>query len=258
MTVSEVYAAIIEGRLYRFNTAEPLTIVRNQIRRRCEGLDIATSIDPRQFVMFPDGRYWVASALAKPLQATRTNDDRSATPTVANEPTLLRLRAIHKEYVAELKQRLLERLRTLEPHSFEKFARRLLEVYGFRDVIVTRKSRDGGIDGKGRLKVGFAEFTVAFQCKKWSRNSIQRPEIDKFRGAIQGKCEQGIFFTTSTFTPGAGEASFQPGAVPVILVDGASIVDLMLDKGFGVEKEELSIHHYALDLIIEGLDVEKN
>jgi len=91
---------------------------------------------------------------------------------------------------------------------------------------------------------------VAFQCKRWTKANIGRPEIDRFRGAIQGQYEQGIFFTTAEFVAGAKEASIRPGAVPIILVDGLLLVDLMIDKQFGVQEENLSIHTYALDTIL--------
>jgi restriction system protein len=42
---------------------------------------------------------------------------------------------------------------------------------------------------------------------------------------------------------------FRSGAVPVTLIDGPTIVDIMLDKSFGVEKkEELPVYTLALDL----------
>jgi restriction system protein len=125
----------------------------------------------------------------------------------------------------------------------------LLEAYGFVDVKVTQFSKDGGIDGNGKLKVGLAHLNVAFQCKRYTGNSVGRPDIDKFRGAIQGQFEQGIFFTSSTFAQGAASASFRPGAVPIILIDGKAIVDLMIEKQFGVQVEQLPIYSYALDLI---------
>lgn len=71
----------------------------------------------------------------------------------------------------------------------------LLDVYGFSDLSVTQKSKDGGIDGFGKLKIGLAHMSVAFQCKRWNVGSVGRKEIDAFRGAIQGEYEQGIFFT---------------------------------------------------------------
>ena len=125
-----------------------------------------------------------------------------------------------------------------EPH----FARRLLTAYGFVEVKVTAVGRDGGIDGNGRLRLGLATMNVAFQCKKWQGN-VGRPEVDKFRGAIQGAYEQGVFFTTSDFTPDARDASLRQGAVPVILLNGESIVNLMIERGLGVEKVPLYAYY---------------
>jgi restriction system protein len=77
---------------------------------------------------------------------------------------------------------------------------------------------------------------VAFQCKLYT-NRIDRPEIDKFRGAIQGEFEQGIFVTTSEFTAGAKEASYKRGTVRIQLIDGAELVRKMFDNGIGVARE---------------------
>lgn len=115
---------------------------------------------------------------------------------------------------------------------------------------VTQISKDGGIDGFGKLKVGLAEMNIAFQCKKWNSTSIHRPEVDKFRGAIQGEFEMGIFFTTAKFAQGAKEVSFKRGAVPIVLIDGDGIVDLMIEKELGVQKESLPVYTYALDLAL--------
>jgi restriction system protein len=144
----------------------------------------------------------------------------------------------------------LAQLKRLDPETFEHFSKKLLEAYGFVDVQVTRYTKDGGIDGFGKLKVGFAHMKVGFQCKRYGLTNVGRPEIDQFRGAVQGKCEQGIFFTTSTFAKGAEEDCFRPGAVPVILIDGKSIVDLMIQKKFGVTVESLPVYSYALDLVL--------
>lgn len=120
---------------------------------------------------------------------------------------------------------------------------------------VTQYSKDGGIDGHGKLKVGLAHLNVAFQCKRFNRTSIGRPEIDKFRGAIQGQFEQGLFFTTSQFAKGVEAFSFRPGAVPIILIDGEAIIDLMIEKQFGVQVEQLPIYSYALDLVFSENEV---
>jgi restriction system protein len=93
---------------------------------------------------------------------------------------------------------------------------------------------------------------VAFQSKRWRNTPIGRKEISQFRGDIQGKFEQGYFFTTSTFTKGAEEVSFQPGAVPIIMFDANSILDIMIDKEIGVEakRKKIQVYEDSFDLLI--------
>jgi restriction system protein len=155
---------------------------------------------------------------------------------------------LYEKYEIQFRSNLLDKLHELTPSQFEHFARHLLTMYGFVQVVVTQISRDGGVDGHGLLKVGLARMNVAFQCKRWE-GSVPRPEVDKFRGAIQGEYEQGIFFTTSDFTRGATEASIKKGAVPIILLNGVSIVDLMIEKEFGVLKKPLQIYEEQLDSV---------
>jgi restriction system protein len=149
----------------------------------------------------------------------------------------------------DFKANILAQLKKMDAYDFEKFCMQLLKVYGFSNVEVTQKSRDGGIDGYGKLKVGLAYMKVAFQCKRWDNTTISRKEIDAFRGAIQGEYEQGIFFTTSSFSKEAMNASIKQGAVPVILIDGNMIVEFMIEKQFGIEHEDLPIYVNAIDKI---------
>ncbi|WP_081086855.1 restriction endonuclease [Burkholderia stagnalis] len=153
---------------------------------------------------------------------------------------------LHGRYLELFKQRMLQELRKLTPVGFEGFARELLDAYGFEGTQVTSVSRDGGIDGYGKLKVGLAHLNVAFQCKRWNMTNIQRPEIDRFRGAAQGAYEQGIFFTTTSFSPGAIGASIKSGAIPIVLIDGYSIVDLMIERKLRVESSIMEIPAFAL------------
>ena len=153
------------------------------------------------------------------------------------EPSVLTVNFVelYEDYEASFRSQLLGKLNELTPRQFELFAPKLLQAYGFVDVKVTNVSLDGGIDGFGKLRLGLATMNVAFQCKRWHGN-VGRPEVDKFRGAIQGEFEQGVFLVTSDFTPQAREASLKSGAVPIILLNGESIVDLMIQKGIGVKR----------------------
>ena len=149
----------------------------------------------------------------------------------------------------DFKDNILVQLKKMNPYDFEKVCMKLLKVYGFSNVEVTQKSHDGGIDGYGKLKIGLAHMSVAFQCKRWNNATISRKEIDAFRGAIQGEYEQGIFFTTSSFTKEAMRFSIKQGAVPIILIDGNMVIDFMIEKQFGIEHEDLPIYVNAIDKI---------
>jgi restriction system protein len=174
----------------------------------------------------------------------------SSEAAVADFP--VNLEELAEDYAAAFERKILQELMDREPSEFEVFANKLLTVYGFRRMKVTNEhtAPDGGIDGNGELKVGLATMRAAFQCKRW-RGSVGRPEIDKFRGAIQGGFEHGYFFTTSTFSSEARLASIRDGAVPIFLFDGHEIVQIMIDKGLGVGHRPIEIYEDRLESLFE-------
>ena len=251
MTIREAYEAIVGAGLYTFHAERPVHVVASQIRRHCKGLDFPTASETKHFELRGDDKYYLLE------QTLREKVSGSKVAGKDTARSLLReLKATHEKYNAQLRAGILSHIRKLHPATFEDFAKRLLIAYGFFDMKVTPYSKDGGIDGNGKLKVGLAHLNVAFQCKRFNRTSVGRPEIDKFRGAIQGEFEQGIFFTTSQFAAGAEAASFRRGAVPIILIDGEAIVDLMIEKQFGVQMEQLPVYSYALDLVFSEDDAD--
>lgn len=254
MTIREVYSAVVDKALYEFHAQSPEGIVRAQIRRHCEGIDFPSASQTKHFKLIGDDRFFLLdkhSRINRKAQTKYRDSKKGRTATsVALAQSLKQIQIFHNTYIEQLKSRIIGDLRKLSPPGFELFAKRLLEVYGFEDTFVTKVSRDGGIDGHGKLSVGLAHLNVAFQCKKWIKGNIQRTEIDKFRGAIQGDFEQGLFFATTSFSSGAIDASIKRGAVPVVLIDAKAIVNIMLDKGFGVQVENLAIPTYALDLAL--------
>jgi len=182
--------------------------------------------------------------MSSPRRGIWAITDKGRKRVKAKKPSLtaVDLVGLYEDYEAAFRSQLLDKLHELNPRQFELFSRKLLQVYGFVDVRVTNVSSDGGVDGYGKLRLGLATMNVAFQCKRWQGN-VGRPEVDKFRGAIQGEFEQGVFFVTSDFTPQARDASLKKGAVPVILLNGESIVDLMIQKGIGVERVPLYMYY---------------
>jgi len=129
---------------------------------------------------------------------------------------------------------LLERLLKISPAGFEKLCQRLLRESGFIQVEVTGRTGDGGIDGKGIVRLGgFLSFHVIFQCKRYSK-SVSPDEIRDFRGAMIGRADKGLFITTGTFTKAARTEASRDGAPPIDLVDGEQLAEKMKELGLGI------------------------
>ena len=93
------------------------------------------------------------------------------------------------------------------------------------------RSGDEGIDGI--IKEDPLGLDIIYlQAKRW-QNTVDRPEIQKFAGALQGqRAKKGIFITTSNFSSGAREYVLKIDA-KIILVDGQRLTQLMYDHGIG-------------------------
>jgi restriction system protein len=248
LTSKDIYNIIIDQDLYRFNAERPEDIVKTVIRRHCVGLDFPSSYPNKDFQILLDGTYWIKDV---PVPG-QTHSLQKSEIIIRKDSDILKgvlseLRQIHSKHNDAFKKQMLSQLKEIPPKIFEIFAKRLLEVYGFKQVQVTSYFKDGGIDGYGELKVGITHLNVAFQCKRWKTNSVSRTEIDKFRGAIQGAYEQGIIFTTSNFSKDAQKATRRSGAVPIILIDGSTLLDIMIEKRFGVTTENIPIYINSLE-----------
>ena len=132
---------------------------------------------------------------------------------------------------------LLNTLFMITPSAFERLAQRLLRESGFIQVEVTGKTGDGGIDGKGIVRVsGLLSFHVIFQCKRY-KGTIAPSQIRDFRGAMQGRADKGLFITTGSFTREAIKEASRDGAPPIDLVDGDQLADKLKEFRLGVATE---------------------
>jgi restriction system protein len=182
-----------------------------------------------------------AAQAADPVPATvATGPDLLASRRAALAAAGQALRAQIDAHEELQRDCLLAELRALTPSEFERLTGNVLAASGLDGVVVTPPSRDGGIDGHGSVLIGIVRLRLAFQCKLYT-GRVDRTEIDTFRGAIQGRFDQGVFVTTSEFTEGARQASHQPGAVRVELIDGNELVRRIFDHDIGVERETFRI-----------------
>lgn len=135
------------------------------------------------------------------------------------------------------KETLISVLLTIEPSAFERLCQRLLRESGFKQVEVTGKSGDGGIDGKGIVRInGFLSFHVFFQCKRY-KGSVGSGDVRDFRGAMQGRADKGLFITTGNFTREAIKEATRDGAPPIDLIDGELLCDKLKEFNLGVKTE---------------------
>jgi restriction system protein len=139
------------------------------------------------------------------------------------------------EEVVVWQEKLLEKLKNISPAAFERLCQRMLREAGFIQVEVTGKSGDGGIDGKGIVKIGgFLNFYVIFQCKRYSGN-VPVEQIRDFRGTMAGRADKGLFITTGNFTTESKKEAVRDGVPPIDLVDGNQLVEKMKELGLGIK-----------------------
>lgn len=152
-------------------------------------------------------------------------------------------KAVENEIVEEVnnseewKEKLLNTLYNISPAAFERLSQRLLRESGFFQVEVTGKVGDGGIDGKGIVRVsGLLSFHVIFQCKRY-RGSVTPSQVRDFRGAMQGRADKGLIITTGTFTREAIKEATRDGAPPIDLIDGELLCDKLKELKLGIETQ---------------------
>lgn len=179
-------------------------------------------------------RVYVASTSHNSSGTTRPVEESSLTPTEQVQSGVAR---INDEIASEL----LLRLQGKDPGFFEQAVVDLLLAMGYGGATgsgsVTSLTNDGGIDGVIDQDV-LGLSRVYIQAKRYADgNAVQRPEVQSFVGALNGKADSGVFITTSHFSDGAHDYA---RGVPtrVILIDGKRLTELMIRYGVGVQISE--------------------
>jgi len=138
-------------------------------------------------------------------------------------------------------------IKFISPDSFEKLCQRILRESGFTHVEITGKSGDGGIDGKGVVRIGgLLSFHVIFQSKRY-QGSISPSIVRDFRGAMVGRADKGLLLTTGTFTREAKKEAQRDGAPPIDLIDGDDLVAKLKELGMGIEIKKKVVEEIYVD-----------
>ena len=161
--------------------------------------------------------------------------DPDCTPSITPEETIAHAyEQIHNKLSSEL----LDVVLTQDFAFFERLVVELLVKMGYGGSIqdagrAIGRTGDEGIDGIIKEdKLGLD--VIHIQAKKWNKNNtVGRPELQKFVGALAGQgSTKGIFITTSSFTKEA--ESYRPQGVKLVKIDGGKLAQLMIEHNLGV------------------------
>lgn len=211
---------------------------RGVVRITSRGQEILKNPPPRitkqilmQFSEYAEKRnFYLSKIRDKKEPDTNHDQDDAITPEEQIENAYEHLRG---NLIAEI----ITQLKESSPIFFEKVVVEVLVAMGYggsrKDAgEAVGMSGDEGIDGiikEDRLGLDI----IYIQAKKWE-NTISRPEIQKFAGALQGKrARKGIFITTSDFSKSAQEYASSIEN-KIILIDGNHLAQLMIDYNVGV------------------------
>lgn len=247
LTYLEIHSQIEEKKLYEFGAKSPQAVVHSEIRRHCEDLEFPSASPVKFFKIIRTDRNTNYYGLVDDMNPSPIKDKDSDEPgnlqyvlDIEDEllPEEKMVQAYHR-YLGDLKHSLLEKVRECHPSFFEKLVVDLLLAMGYgcddKSGQVIGKSHDGGIDGIiSEDKLGLN--LIYIQAKRYNEeNSVGRPEIQRFIGAMQ-KAEKGVFITTSKFTKEALDFANAESRKHIRLIDGDSLVELMIKHSVGLER----------------------
>ena len=154
----------------------------------------------------------------------------------------------------ETYEEILDTILTKTPMAFERLVVELLQKMGYGGAVekagrVTQYSKDGGIDGEIYEDVlGLGRIHI--QAKRYQKsNTIGRPDIQSFAGALLGdNANKGVFITTSKFSTDAVIYAQNLSNARIVLIDGQKLAEYIYKYGLGVQVEQtLSIKKLDTD-----------
>ncbi|QXI44063.1 restriction endonuclease [Pseudomonas wayambapalatensis] len=198
---------------------------------------------------FPEfAAFHTTNPATNPILAAQPDPTEQSTPDE-------QLSTAHQALMQSLADDLLAQVRAASPTFFEQLVVDLMISMGYGGSrkeagSATQQTNDDGIDGIIKEdKLGLD--VIYLQAKRWG-NTVHRPEIDKFIGALTRKrARKGVFITTSDFSAGARDAALSLD-IKVVLIDGAELAGLMVDYNLGCSvKQVYEVKHLDSDYFTE-------
>jgi restriction system protein len=177
-------------------------------------------------------------------RSDRQDNTVGSTDIAESEITPLeRIESAVSEIENALASEIVQRVRELSPKFLELVILELLHAMGYgaseSDIEHVGGPGDEGVDGViHQDPLGLQRIYV--QAKRYkAENTIGRPDIQKFVGALAGLgANGGVFITTSTFSADARDYASKNLNSRVVLIDGSEFGLLMVRHGIGVQKQK--------------------
>ena len=202
-------------------------------------LNLGRAITTNDLKEIPEYQNYVAKAAekrAEGIEASESDDLEDDTPQDLIDRGIKTLRS-------QLVDDLLEQMKSISPAAFENLILQVLAKMGYgggdpRRIQGVPRGPDGGIDGTiNEDKLGLDQIYI--QAKRYTDNSVGRPTIQSFVGAMTGGgCKKGVFVTSSIFTSEAKAFAEGLKDVRLVLIDGVGLAKLMIEHCVGVQVKE--------------------
>jgi len=121
------------------------------------------------------------------------------------------------------------RMNKLDPSAFEFFVKTALVASRFREVRVTKKSSDGGVDVIARMPFALwpvESQIIQVQAKRWL-NPVGRREVAELRGSLLPRA-LGVLITTGNYARSAIVEADRPNLLPISLIDGHKLAAVVM------------------------------
>lgn len=238
LTINDIYEAIFKANLYSFKTKKPHHVVTTSVRRHCQGLDFPAASPIKYFVMVAEGKY---ALISNAISDTRGNWQLPLKADAQNKEERIPEEIIEDAYqahIASLEQQLIETILNAPPVFFETLVIKLLLQMGYGKQGASKhtgKSNDGGIDGV-IFQDSLGLDRIYIQAKRYaSHNTVGRPEIQQFVGALE-HITKGVFITTGSFTRSATDYARNQQQKNLVLIDGEKLTNLMIKYKVGLQE----------------------
>lgn len=138
----------------------------------------------------------------------------------------------------DIAKELLKIVKSMDPTDFEKLSSHLIEKMGYGKSKHVGKPGDGGIDAKIYVDA-LGLRVINIQCKRYN-NIVPTADVREFIGTLAANRMDGLFITTSDFSPDAYDKIKESGK-NIVLINGDKLVKCMIDYSVGVKDIETII-----------------